>query len=92
MIFDALGRALAQLLETRGDQRPAQAAQAFGRVIVGKSASLNALLGALRCSTSPPHGETKSAQMGQWEAYDAGVSSRLTPLGSTRSPARPRRP
>lgn len=29
MIFDALGRALAQSLETRGDLRPAQAAQAF---------------------------------------------------------------
>jgi GTP-binding protein EngB required for normal cell division/uncharacterized protein (DUF697 family)/membrane protein implicated in regulation of membrane protease activity len=29
MIFDALGRALAQSLETRGDLRPAQAAQVF---------------------------------------------------------------
>ena len=45
---------------------------AFGRVSVGKSATLNALLGAPRFSTSPLHGETKAAQMGQWEEYDAG--------------------
>jgi GTPase len=45
---------------------------AFGRVSVGKSATLNALLGAPRFSTSPLHGETKSAQMGQWDEYDAG--------------------
>ncbi len=45
---------------------------AFGRVSVGKSATLNALLGVQRFSTSPLHGETKAAQMGQWDAYDAG--------------------
>jgi len=45
---------------------------AFGRVSVGKSATLNALLGAQRFSTSPLHGETKAAQMGQWDEYDAG--------------------
>lgn len=45
---------------------------AFGRVSVGKSATLNALLGTPRFSTSPLHGETKAAQMGQWDAYDAG--------------------
>jgi small GTP-binding protein len=45
---------------------------AFGRVSVGKSATLNALLGAQRFSTSPLHGETKAAQMGQWDEFDAG--------------------
>ncbi|MGE5153172.1 MAG: DUF697 domain-containing protein [Bdellovibrio bacteriovorus] len=45
---------------------------AFGRVSVGKSATLNALLGSACFSTSPLHGETKSAQMGQWDEYDAG--------------------
>jgi len=45
---------------------------AFGRVSVGKSATLNALLGESRFSTSPLHGETKTAQMGRWEEYDTG--------------------
>lgn len=45
---------------------------AFGRVSVGKSATLNALLGARQFSTSPLHGETKQSQMGRWEEYDAG--------------------
>ena len=45
---------------------------AFGRVSVGKSATLNALLGARHFSTSPLHGETKASQMGRWEEYDAG--------------------
>ncbi len=45
---------------------------AFGRVSVGKSATLNALLGSRQFSTSPLHGETKSAQMGCWDEYDAG--------------------
>ncbi len=45
---------------------------AFGRVSVGKSATLNALLGAKRFSTSPLHGETKASQMGRWEEFDAG--------------------
>lgn len=47
---------------------------AFGRVSVGKSAMLNALLGENRFSTSPLHGETKTAQRGQWHEYaDGGV-------------------
>ncbi len=47
---------------------------AFGRVSVGKSAMLNALLGENRFSTSPLHGETKAAQRGQWHEYaDGGV-------------------
>ena len=45
---------------------------AFGRVSVGKSATLNALLGKPHFSTSPLHGETKTAQMGRWEAYAQG--------------------
>lgn len=44
----------------------------FGRVSVGKSATLNALLGEHRFSTSPLHGETKSSQMAAWQEYDAG--------------------
>lgn len=45
---------------------------AFGRVSVGKSALLNALLGEDRFSTSPLHGETRASAMGRWEAYPAG--------------------
>lgn len=45
---------------------------AFGRVSVGKSAVLNALLGEERFQTSPLHGETKTAQMGRWEEYRSG--------------------
>ena len=45
---------------------------AFGRVSVGKSATLNALLGEDRFRTSPLHGETKTAQMGRWEEYQSG--------------------
>ncbi|MGD2081839.1 MAG: GTP-binding protein [Chromatiales bacterium] len=45
---------------------------AFGRVSVGKSATLNALLGAERFSTSPLHGETRQTQMGRWAEYQAG--------------------
>jgi GTPase len=45
---------------------------AFGRVSVGKSATLNALLGQPRFTTSPLHGETKVSQMGRWEEFDAG--------------------
>lgn len=44
----------------------------FGRVGVGKSALLNALLGARRFSVSPLHGETRDAQMASWDSYDAG--------------------
>jgi len=45
---------------------------AFGRVSVGKSATLNALLGEERFSTSPLHGETRRTQMGRWEEYETG--------------------
>lgn len=44
----------------------------FGRVSVGKSAILNALVGGQRFSTSPLHGETKASQLGRWEEYQAG--------------------
>lgn len=44
----------------------------FGRVSVGKSALLNALLGEGRFTTSPLHGETRQAQSAAWEAIDAG--------------------
>lgn len=45
---------------------------AFGRVSVGKSALLNALLGETRFSTSPLHGETKATQKGHWQEVQAG--------------------
>jgi small GTP-binding protein len=45
---------------------------AFGRVSVGKSATLNALLGEVHFTTSPLHGETKATQIGQWEEYGSG--------------------
>lgn len=45
---------------------------AFGRVSVGKSAILNALIGEQRFSISPLHGETKATAIGKWEEYQAG--------------------
>lgn len=45
---------------------------AFGRVSVGKSATLNALLGEERFTTSPLHGETRETQMGQWQEWRTG--------------------
>lgn len=47
----------------------------FGRVSVGKSALLNALLGEPRFSTSPLHGETTTAAAARWETVGdlAGV-------------------
>ncbi len=45
---------------------------AFGRVSVGKSATLNALLGEDRFVTSPLHGETKESQMGRWSEFQGG--------------------
>lgn len=44
----------------------------FGRVSVGKSALLNALLGEQQFSTSPLHGETTHAAHARWREYDAG--------------------
>ena len=44
----------------------------FGRVSVGKSALLNALLAQTRFSTSPLHGETREVAMGQWSEYRDG--------------------
>jgi len=53
---------------------------AFGRVSVGKSALLNALLGHQRFSVSPLHGETKVAQGARWQEYrDSGVLLMDTP-------------
>lgn len=45
---------------------------AFGRVSVGKSATLNALLGGNPFRTSPLHGETRTSQLGQWQEYSSG--------------------
>jgi GTP-binding protein Era len=45
---------------------------AFGRVGVGKSSLLNALLGENRFSTSPLHGETRQAGRAAWAREDAG--------------------
>jgi small GTP-binding protein len=44
----------------------------YGRVSVGKSALLNALLGESRFSTSPLHGETREVAMGTWREYADG--------------------
>lgn len=44
----------------------------FGRVSVGKSALVNALLGEQRFSTSPLHGETRTVQSGQWNEFHDG--------------------
>lgn len=41
----------------------------FGRVSVGKSALVNALLGEQRFQTSPLHGETRTAQSGHWSEF-----------------------
>ena len=45
---------------------------AFGRVGVGKSSLLNALLGESRFATSPLHGETREVAMGSWREYSDG--------------------
>ncbi len=44
----------------------------FGRVSVGKSSVLNALMGKPLFSTSVLHGETKTADQAQWREVDAG--------------------
>lgn len=44
----------------------------FGRVSVGKSALLNALLGEARFATSPLHGETRTVQQGHWREFRDG--------------------
>ena len=44
----------------------------YGRVSVGKSALLNALLGESRFSTSPLHGMTRQVATGNWHEYAAG--------------------
>jgi small GTP-binding protein len=44
----------------------------FGKVSVGKSAMVNALLGEQRFSTSPLHGETRTVQSGQWHEFRDG--------------------
>ncbi|MEJ2592668.1 MAG: GTP-binding protein [Candidatus Thiodiazotropha sp.] len=43
----------------------------FGRVSVGKSALLNALLGEERFSVSPLHGETRHSDMAAWREVEA---------------------
>lgn len=45
---------------------------AFGRVSVGKSATLNALLGKTLFTTSPLHGETRESAMGMWQESSSG--------------------
>ena len=46
----------------------------FGRVSVGKSSLLNALLGKTAFSVSVLHGETRTVNMQQWEEYaDGGI-------------------
>jgi GTP-binding protein Era len=45
---------------------------AFGRVGVGKSSVLNALLGETRFSTSPLHGETRKPGLASWQSEQTG--------------------
>jgi small GTP-binding protein len=45
---------------------------AFGRVGVGKSSVLNALLGETRFSTSPLHGETRKPGFASWHSEQTG--------------------
>jgi len=44
----------------------------LGRVSVGKSSLLNALIGQEQFSTSPLHGETRSSAYAQWNEYEDG--------------------
>ncbi|MCP3849930.1 MAG: DUF697 domain-containing protein [Gammaproteobacteria bacterium] len=44
----------------------------LGRVSVGKSSLLNALIGQERFSTSPLHGETKTNTYANWHEYEEG--------------------
>ena len=44
----------------------------LGRVSVGKSSVLNALIGEQRFSTSPLHGETKKSEMAHWDEQESG--------------------
>jgi small GTP-binding protein len=44
----------------------------LGRVSVGKSSVLNALIGEQRFSTSALHGETKSNEMARWDEQESG--------------------
>lgn len=51
----------------------------FGRVSVGKSALLNALLGAERFPVDALHGTTRSAEHARWSALDGAVELIDTP-------------
>ncbi|MEA1890346.1 MAG: GTP-binding protein [Pseudomonadota bacterium] len=44
----------------------------MGRVSVGKSSLLNAMLGSNIFSTSPLHGETSEVDRSAWQSYDSG--------------------
>lgn len=44
----------------------------FGRVGVGKSSLLNALIGSDEFAVSPLHGETQRTAVGRWREYEAG--------------------
>lgn len=44
----------------------------FGRVSTGKSSLLNALIGEQRFAVSPLHGETRHADMQEWQEQQAG--------------------
>jgi GTP-binding protein Era len=45
----------------------------LGRVSVGKSSVLNALIGERRFSTSALHGETRQNEMAQWDEQESGA-------------------
>lgn len=49
---------------------------AFGRVSVGKSSLLNALVGEQAFATSPLHGETRHSQVREWQ-HDSGAGVHL---------------
>ena len=53
----------------------------MGRVSVGKSSLLNALLGSNIFSTSPLHGETRSVDRSAWQSYDSGGVFLIDPPG-----------
>lgn len=53
----------------------------LGRVSVGKSSLLNALIGDRQFSTSPLHGETREAAYGAWTEYEAGGVSLIDTPG-----------
>ncbi len=73
LVRDGLGEEMAQVRTMLDKLEEGQIHIAvFGRVGVGKSALLNALLGETRFTSSPLHGETKTADQARWREVDGG--------------------